>query len=147
MRWPPARPRVKCYLVQDRSSHEGSGGGFSVVRFFHLVVENRTSVLLRSVKAPYRLMKGKECFQEDALCVEQVAPGATARSETFIRDSAVFDRLEWVGDLVVEADEEIPQGWITFNNIISRPFNPGCLFSLLFAIAVGVVVYYFAAHS
>src|SRR2546426_4640470 len=123
----PGRSQVKCYLVEDKSSHEGSGGGFTVVRFFHLCVENHTGATLRRVKALYRLMKGNECFQEDDLCVEQVGPGPKVVSETFIRDSAVFDRIEWMGDILVETDQNIPKEAITYDRRIPSSSRVGCL--------------------
>ncbi len=84
-------------------------------------------------------MKGNECFQEDALCVEHIAPGKKLKSEMFIRDSAVFDRIEWVGDLSIEADQAVPKSWITFNKAIPPSFNPGCLlYSLLIIIAAAL---------
>lgn len=127
-------PWINCYLVQDKSSHEGSGGGFTVVRFFHLVVENRSPAFLRKVSARYRLMKGDECFQEDDLFAENIASGATVRSSTFIRDSTVFDRIEWVGDISVQADQEVPLSWITFKPTATRASNPGCLIIVLLAL-------------
>ena len=123
----PGRSRVTCYLVEDKSSHEGSGGGFTVVRFLHLCVENHTDTTLRQVKALYRLMKGSECFQEGELCVEQVGSGQKAISKTFIRDSAVFDRIEWVGDIQVEADQGIPKEAVTFDRKIPSASRAGCL--------------------
>src|SRR2546426_4091359 len=123
----PGRSQVKCYLVEDKSSHEGSGGGFTVVRFFHLCVKNNTGATLRQVKAVYRLMKGNECFQEGDLCVEQVGPGQKVVSKTFIRDSVVFDRIEWVDDILVEADQSIPKETITFDRRIPSASRTGCL--------------------
>lgn len=125
------KPWINCYLVQDKSSHEGSGGGFTVVSFFHLAVENRSPAFLRKVSARYRLMKGDECFQEDDLFAENIAPGATVMSATFIRDSTVFDRIEWVGDISVQADQEVPLSWITFRTTATRTFKPGCLITVL----------------
>lgn len=138
-----SRPHIKCYLSQEKSSHEGSGGGFTVVRFFHLVVVNDSPFLLHRVKAHYRLMKGDECFQEDDLCVEGIAPGATVRSETFIRDSAVFDRIEWVGDISVEADQVIPRNWIAFKKSTSHLLNPWHFISLLLLIVAAALAYLF----
>lgn len=139
-------PRIHCYLVEDKSAHEGSGGGFTVVRFFHLAVENRSPIFLRKVRARYRLMKGDECFQEDDLFAENISPGRTVRSETFIRDSAVFDRIEWVGEVSVQADQEVPQAWITFKKTATRGFKPGCLITGLI-LALLVVIAYLALRQ
>jgi hypothetical protein len=150
LHWAPAleapkmtTPLIKCYLVEDKSPHEGSGGGFSVVRFIHFVVENRTPVLLRSVKVPYRLMKGDECFQEDFFAIDRVAPGDTRRSETFIRESAVFDRVEWAGPVSVEADQTIPHSWIKFNGAIPGRSRTGCAIAAALLLLAGGAAYLF----
>lgn len=137
------RPRIRCYLVEDRSSHEGSGGGFSVVRFIHLVVENQTPVTLRSVKVPYRLMKGANCLHEDSLSVEQIAPGIQAKSNTFVRESAVFDRIEWSGDVAIDADQDFPKDWITFTPKLPRSTPFGCLalFTIILLVVLGYVLF------
>lgn len=140
-------PRIKCYLLEDKSSHEGSGGGFTVVRFFHLVVENHSPIFLRKVRAHYRLMKGDECFREDDLYTEEIAPGATVRSETFIRDSAVFDRIQWVGNISAEADQPIPEEWITFDKATARPFSLGCLIAIVLGIFALGLVYLLLYHG
>jgi len=139
-----SRAQVKFYLVEDKSSHEGSGGGFSVVRFFHLCVDNRSLSTLRRVKVQYRLMKGTECFQEDALVVEQVSPGHIARSDQFIRDSDLFDRIEWVGDPVVDVDPPLPLDAITLDKRIPGTSRRGCLIALLGLLAAAAwLIYWF----
>lgn len=85
-----------------------------MVRFHHLHVENRTGATLKTVRIRYKLMKGSSCFQEGVLGVEEVGPGAAVRSKSFIRDSPLFDRIEWVGDMEVQADPPIPREAITF---------------------------------
>ena len=135
-------PQIKCYLVEDKSSHEGSGGGFTVVRFFHLCVENHTDATLRRVTALYRLMKGNESFQDGDLCVEQVGPGQRVVSNTFIRDSAVFDRIEWVGEILVETDPRIPKEAITFDRRIPSASRTGCLLLAILGIVAVVVTYW-----
>jgi len=139
----PSRSQVKCYLVEDKSSHEGSGGGFTVVRFFHLCVENHTDATLRRVTALYRLMKGNEYFQEGDLCVEQVCPGQRVVSKTFIRDSAVFDRIEWMGEILVETDASVPTGAITFDRRIPSASRTGCLISAVLGVVALVLAYWF----
>lgn len=124
-------PLVKCYIAQEKSSHQGSGGGFVIVKFYHLVVENKTAIPLRKVKATYRLMKGNDCFQEDALFVEQIGPWQTVKSAMFIRDSPFFDRTEWVGAISVEADQEISQECITFDKTI-----PGSSYKIFTIVAI-----------
>lgn len=111
---------VRCWVNSDQSSHEGSGGGFSVVRFHHLHVENCSASTLKAVRVRYRLMKGMSCFQEDHLEVEQVAPGQTRRSQSFIRDSQLFDRIEWVGAVEVAADPPLPPEAVSFTAGDSR---------------------------
>jgi hypothetical protein len=67
------------------------------------------------------------------------------RSETFIRDSTLFDRIEWIGDPLVKADRNIPEGAVTFDSTITRPFNVGCLALAIGAAAiVGLSVYWYA---
>lgn len=135
------RKRIRCYLVQDKSSHKGSGGGFTVVKFYHLSVENRTPISLRSVTVSYRLMKGKEPVQEGTLRAEQVEPGKIVRSQSFIRESLVFDRVEWVSDPVVEADQDISADWITFNKKLPRSSRTGCFIGMLLAVSVAIMLY------
>lgn len=126
---------VRCWIASDQSSHEGSGGGFSVIRFYHLHVENRSDRRVQSAHIPYRLMSGKACFQEDVLGVEGVEPGATIRSKSFIRESQLFDRIEWGGEVEVKADPPIPREAISF-----RPAGPGSLSRLWFMLGVGLIL-------
>lgn len=134
---------IKCYVAQEKSPHEGSGGGFTVVKFYHLVVENKTPIPLRKVKVSYRLMKGNDCFQEDTLLVEQIGPRQTVKSAMFIRDSPVFDRIEWIGDVSAEADQEIPQEWIAFDKTIPGSFHKGCLLVVVITLAAALSYLFF----
>lgn len=138
-------PLVKCYLVVAKESHQGTGGGFNYVRLFHLVVENNTSIPLRAVTAQYRLMKGQNCVQEDALIVGPIAPGAQGRSETFIRESAVYDEIEWANNVAIEADQPVPRNWIKFNRAIPGPSKAGC--AIVAALLAGTLAYLFIFRS
>jgi len=133
---------IKTYLVQDKSSHEGSGGGFSVVKFIHLRVENRTDATLQSVSLRYRLMKGDACFQESTLTVEAVGPGQTATSKDFIRESHVFDRIEWAGTPDVRSERTLSKGTVVFDGRIPGTSRTGCILALLgLILAVSATVY------
>ena len=129
-------PCLLCRLAAVRESHEGSGGGFTVVRFLHLVVENNAGHAVQRVALPYRLMKGQTCFQEGTLEVGPVAAGQTAQSRDFIRESAFFDRIDWCGGPVVESDPPLSQAAIKFSGGIPRSFSIGCL-----AVAIGAGIF------
>jgi hypothetical protein len=137
------RPSVKCYLVQDKSAHEGSGGGFTVVRFFHLAVENRTPVVLQRVKAHYRLVRENECLQEGDLCVEQIESGKKKISDMFIRDSITFDRIEWDENVLVEGSEAISPRLISFDKTIPGSLAPTLFLAGTVLVFALLVLYYF----
>ena len=136
------KPCIQCRLVAVKESHEGSGGGFSVVRFFYLEVENRTHANVRSVKAKYCLLKGTECFQEDELIVEDIAAGQCAKSSGFIRESPLFDRIEWVSEPIIETDWEIEETAILFDKRIPTSFPIGCMTVSLVGLALLVILLY-----
>lgn len=136
------KPCIRCHLVALKESHEGSGGGFSIVRFIHLVAENRTPDIIRHVTLPYRLMKGQDCFQQGVLEVGPINPGQTVRSKGFIRESDIFDRIEWVGEPAVEADREFPQDVVRFDRRIPRSSPIGCtVIALLLGLALAGVLF------
>lgn len=136
------KPCIQCRLVAVKESHEGSGGGFSVVRFFYLEVENRTHAKVRSVKAKYSLLKGAECFQEGELVVEHIAAGQCAKSSGFIRESPLFDHIEWVSEPIIETDSEIARTAIRFDKRIPTSFPIGCLTLSLVGLALLVILLY-----
>jgi hypothetical protein len=65
-------------------------------------------------------MKGSSCFQEDELDVQRVEPGTTGRSKSFIRESQLFDRVEWGEEVEVIADLPIPREAVSFRGKLPR---------------------------
>jgi hypothetical protein len=138
----PRYPQIKCYLVTETSSHQGTGGGFNYIKLTHLVVENHTPVPLRTVLARYKLMKGNECLQEDSLQVDRVDTGVLVKSQTFIRDSPLFDRIQWDEQILVEASQEIPREWISFRTTAPRSVRGGCLLLSSLIIILAIILSY-----